>query len=342
MKIALDVMGGDYAPNSIMDGLALAYDRYPGVEYVLVGDESKVRSELNRIGLKEGKDLSICHASQVVEMSESSTVALRLKKDSSITVSADLMKNKEVDAVVSAGHTGAAVASHVVKVRTLPGIERPGIATVFPTPQGKFVLLDAGANVDSKPIHLVQFAIMGEIYAREILSIKNPRIGILSNGEEEGKGNELSKATLKILTELPNINFIGNVEGHDLFEGHVDVVVCDGFVGNVVLKTCESIAKSITSTLKGLLQKNFVRQLGAGLSMGAFKEFKKIVDYAEYGGAPLMGINGTCIISHGSSSDKAIMNAIRVATEFVHHDVNRLIVDRWNELEPVVMEAINS
>ncbi len=339
MEIAIDVMGGDNAPQAIMDGLALAYEKFPEVGYTLVGQEDIVKSELKRIGLQSKPNIKINHASQVVEMDESSVVALRTKKDSSITISAELMKKNEVDAIVSVGHTGAAVASSVVKTRTLPGIERPGIATTFPTTNGAFVLLDAGANVDSKPIHLVQFAIMGEIYAREVLKIKKPRIGVLSNGEEDSKGNELSKATHKILSKLP-FNYVGNVEGHDLFDGHVDVVICDGFVGNVVLKTCESIAKSIRTTLKSLLQKNPMRVLGAVMSKGAFDEFKSILDYAEYGGAPLMGINGNCIIGHGSSSPKAVMNAVRVAKEMVEHDINELIISRWNTLETQILEQL--
>lgn len=339
MKIAVDVMGGDHAPTAVMDGLALAYDLFADVDYTLVGDEEVVKSELERVGLVDKTNITIHHASQVVEMSDSSVVALRTKKDSSITVSAEMLKKKTVDAIFSAGHTGAAVASSVIKARTLPGIERPGIATTFPTPTGAFVLLDAGANVDSKPIHLIQFAVMGEIYAREVLGIKEPRIGVLSNGEEDSKGNELSKATHKVLSSLP-INYIGNVEGSDLFAGNVDVVICDGFVGNIVLKTCESLAKSIGSTLKGLLTKSPVRKAGALLANGAFSDFKKILDYAEYGGAPLVGINGNCIIGHGSSSPKAIMNAIRVAVELINHNVNGLIVERWNELEITVREQL--
>lgn len=339
MKIAVDVMGGDHAPTAVMDGLALAYDLFQNVDYVLVGDEEVVKSELIRVNLAQKQNITVHHASQVVEMSDSSVVALRTKKDSSITVSAEMLKKKTVDAIFSAGHTGAAVAASVIKARTLPGIERPGIATTFPTPTGAFVLLDAGANVDSKPIHLVQFAIMGEIYAREVLGIKSPRIGVLSNGEEDSKGNDLSKATHKALSGLP-INYIGNVEGNDLFAGNVDVVVCDGFVGNIVLKTCESLAKSISSTLKTLLTKTPVRKAGAMLANGAFSDFKKILDYAEYGGAPLVGINGNCIIGHGSSSPKAIMNAIRVATELINHDVNGLIIERWNELEITVKEQL--
>lgn len=335
MIIAVDVMGGDFAPTAIMDGFALAYPKFPEIQYVLVGQEEVVRSELKRINLSEGNRIRIKHASQVVEMSDSSVSALRAKKDSSITVCSELLKGGEVSAIVSAGHTGAAVSTSVVKVRTLPGIDRPGIATVFPTPQGPFVLLDAGANVDAKPLHLVQYAIMGEIYAKSILGVENPRIGVLTIGEEDEKGTDLTRKTREILSQLP-MNFVGNVEGGDLFAHNVDVVVCDGFVGNVVLKSCEGLAKAIGRTLKKLLTKNPVRMVGYAISKGAFDDLKKITDYEEYGGAPLLGINGTCIIGHGSSSPKAVMNAIRVASEFVQHNVNDHISQRWAEVESVV------
>lgn len=341
MKIAVDVMGSDKGPATIMDGFALSYQDLNKEEFVLVGDQSVIENELVRLGLDQEDNISIVHASQVVEMTDPSTAALRTKKDSSVTVAAELMKSREIDAFLSSGHTGAAVAASVVKIRNLPGIERPGIATVFPTPTGPFVLLDAGANVDSKPIHLVQFALMGQIHAVEVLGIENPRIGLLSNGEEKSKGNELSKTTSKVLKELP-INYIGYIEGSDLFKGKADVVVCDGFVGNVVLKTCEGLAKSLGNTLKDLLMKNPVRKAGAALSQGAFKEFKEMVDHEEYGGAPLLGINGTCIISHGSSSKKAIKNAIFVARDFVDHDVNSLIVDSWEEHEATVRAILGA
>ena len=341
MKIAVDVMGSDNGPATIMDGFALAFQDLSHENFVLVGDQAIIKQELLRLGLDQKENISIVHANQVVEMTDPSTAALRTKKDSSVTIAAELMKSREVDAFLSSGHTGAAVAASVVKVRNLPGIERPGIATVFPTPTGPFVLLDAGANVDSKPIHLVQFALMGQIHAVEVLGIENPRIGLLSNGEEKSKGNELSKSTAKVLKELP-INYIGYIEGSDLFKGKADVVVCDGFVGNVVLKTCEGLAKSLGATLKELLMKNPVRKAGAALSQGAFKEFKEMVDHEEYGGAPLLGINGTCIISHGSSSKKAIKNAIFVARDFVDHDVNNLIVDSWEEHEATVRDILGA
>lgn len=340
MNIAVDIMGGDHAPTAVIDGLALAYKAYPKMNFTLVGDEKTVQEGLKRVGLPEDGRISIVHASQVVHMNEPSTTALRAKKDSSITVCANLMKAKSVDAVVSAGHTGAAVASMVLKARMLPGIERPGIASTFPTPTGPFVMLDVGANVDSKPLHLVQYGVMGEIYAREVLGIKAPSLGVLSIGEEDEKGNELSKATRKILAKQGTFNFIGNVEGNDLFNRKADVVVCDGFVGNVVLKTAEGMAKSMFATLKEFLFKNLVRKVGAMLSKSAFKELKALTDYAEYGGAPLMGINGICIIGHGSSSPKAIMNALRVAGEFVEHDVNNKIIKRWQQIEESVNESL--
>jgi len=331
MIIAVDAMGGDHAPDAITEGVSLALERYSEVEKILlVGDRQRVEASCRKFDISDHPKVEYVQASQVVEMHEASTLAIRGKKDSSITVSANLAKEGRCQAIVSAGHTGAAVAASVVRMRTLEGVERPGIATVFPTPAGQFVLVDAGANVDSSPKNLVQFGIMGEIYARRILGIENPRVGLLSNGEEASKGTEVVKGTHKLLKEIP-FNFIGNVEGRDLFEGNVDVVICDGFVGNVVLKTSESLAKGFGKILKELLTKNPKRMAGAFLAKGAFDEMKKIGDYAEYGGAPLLGVNGICIIGHGSSSPKAVMNAIRVACEFIRHEVNSEIVERVKE-----------
>jgi glycerol-3-phosphate acyltransferase PlsX len=256
----------------------------------------------------------------------------RSKRKSSINVAVDLVKAGTADAVVSAGNTGAAVASTVLKLRTLPGIERPGISTIFPTPSGHFVLLDAGSTVDCKPMHLVHYAIMGDVYQRHILGTENPRIGLLNVGDESVKGNDLTKQTFKLLSNLKQLNFIGNVEGHDLFTGDVDVVVCDGFVGNVVLKTCESLAGMLGDFLKNSLKKTWVRKFGYLLSRGAYQELRNLADHAEWGGAPLLGVNGVCIIGHGSSSPKAVRNAIRVAGEFVQHQVNTHIVNRVQNL----------
>lgn len=334
MKIGVDLMGGDNAPEAIVSGVQLALKKYQNIDFVLFGRQEELENVLHKHKLLHEKRVSLVDAPQVVKMDDNSAIALRAKKNSSISIAVSYMKDGKIDAVVSAGHTGAAVASSVVKMRTLPNIDRPGIATIFPSPTGPFVLLDAGANVDAKSEHLVQYAIMGEIYAKYILGRENPRIGILSIGEEEEKGNELTKKTLKELNKLP-INFIGNVEGSDLFENKIDVVICDGFVGNIVLKTSESLAKSLSRILKKLLKKTPVRLAGALLSQNAFKELKRLSDYAEYGGAPLLGINGTCIIAHGSSSPKAIMNAIRVAKEFIQHDINHRITKRWEAVNTI-------
>ena len=333
VPIAIDAMGGDDAPRTIIEGVGMALDRLAFVDkLLLVGHEEQIGSELQRIGKLDDPRLEIVHTDQVVGMGESPAAAIRAKPRSSIAVAVDLVKKGQARGVVSAGHTGAFVASSVLKLRTLPGIERPGIATVFPTPTGWILLLDAGATVDCKPQHLVHYAVMGEIYAREILGAKSPRVGLLNVGGEEGKGNELVKETYKRLSALPRINFTGNIEGHDLFANTVDVVVCDGFVGNVVLKSCESLAKAIRGFLKASLGKNPLRMAGALMCRGAFAEFRQLSDYAEYGGAPLLGLNGVCIVGHGSSSPLAICNAIRFAGQAIEHHMNEHIVARINEL----------
>lgn len=322
-------MGGDSAPRAVIEGVGEALERFPGkFQLLLVGHQEQIEVELARLGKQRHPALELVHAPDVVHMHEAPAAAARTKRQSSINLAVELVKKGEADAVVSAGNTGAAVASTVLKLRTLQGIERPGIAPAFPSPSGHFVLIDAGANVDSKPIHLVHYAIMGDVYARRILGHENPRIGLLNVGGEQLKGNELTKETFRLLGALPGINFIGNVEGHDLFSGGVDVVVCDGFAGNVVLKCCESLAEALGHILKENLQKTTMRKMGYLLSRGAYRELKAMSDYAEYGGAPLLGVNGVCIIGHGSSSPRAIANAIRVAGEFVQHQVNEHIVAR--------------
>ena len=332
MIIAVDAMGGDYAPDVVIQGLAEALTEYTAISKILlVGDTERIKGLIAENGLQDHPKLELVHASQVVEMHEPSITAIRGKKDSSITVCTNLAKKGEVDAIVSAGHTGAAVASSVIRMRTLEGIDRPAIATVFPAPQGSFVLTDAGANPECTPENLVQFAIMGEIYARKILKIKNPRVGLISNGEEQSKGTELTKETFKLLQKVPNFNFIGNIEGKEVFDGQADVIVCDGFTGNVVLKFSEGLAKGLFKMLKSKLTENPKRKVGAMLARNAFKEVKEISDYAEYGGAPLLGINGTCIIGHGGSCPKAVKNAIRVASEIVQHGVNNEIIERVKE-----------
>ncbi|NQZ56422.1 MAG: phosphate acyltransferase PlsX [Lentisphaeraceae bacterium] len=332
MIIAVDAMGGDYAPDVVVEGLAEALEEYSEISKILlVGDTERIKGLVAKNGLQNHPKLELVHASQVVEMHEPSITAIRGKKDSSITVCTNLAKKGEVDAIVSAGHTGAAVASSVIRMRTLEGIDRPAIATVFPAPQGSFVLTDAGANPECTPENLLQFGIMGEIYARKILKIDRPRVGLISNGEEKSKGTELTKEAFKLLEKVPNFNFIGNIEGKEVFDGKVDVVVCDGFTGNVVLKFSEGLAKGLFKMLKSKLMANPKRKVGALLAKNAFKEVKEISDYAEYGGAPLLGINGTCIIGHGGSCSKAVKNAIRVAAEIVQHGVNKEIIERVKE-----------
>jgi len=326
MKIVLDAMGGDSAPASTVAGAVEAIKKYSDIEIVLVGDQARVEKELATLDATSLKRISILHASQVVDMGDSAIDAVRRKKDSSISRAVDLLADGGADALVSAGHTGAFVAAAKVKLRMLPGIDRPGIATVMPTETNLFLLIDAGANVDSEPKHLLQFGIMGSVYSREVMGRKHPRVGLMSIGTEAGKGNELTREAYKQLGRA-NINFIGNVEGHDLFNKPVDVVVCDGFVGNVILKTSESLAGAIFSWLKRELKKDLVRQAGAMLAKEAFYTIRRRTNTEEYGGMPLLGVNGICIKAHGNSTPKAIRNAIRVAREAVAQKVNPLIVE---------------
>lgn len=334
LPIAIDAMGGDDAPRSIVEGVGEALDLLPRLDgLLLVGRTELMKAELDRIGKLGHPKIELVHAEQVVEMHESPAATVRSKRKSSIAICADLVKKGEASAVVSAGNTGAAVTSAVLKIRTLEGVERPGIATVIPAPTGTFLLLDAGANVDCKPLHLLHYAIMGDIYAREILGIKSPRVGLLNVGNEDGKGNELVKVVHKMMTGLKGINYAGNIEGHDLFKHGADVVICDGFVGNVVLKVCESLASAFGSYLKGLLKKNPVRMTGAVLARGAFEEFKGLTDTDQHGGALLLGINAPFVIAHGASSPRAVCNAIRVARESVAHHLTDMIIERIQQLD---------
>lgn len=323
IRIAIDAMGGDHAPQVIVEG-AIQAAREDPIELILVGDEKAIHCELDK-WRRIPKNLSIHHAGSVIGMDEPAVQSVRRKKDASICVATDLVKSGQADALVTAGHTGAAVAATTLKLRLLEGIERPGIGIAFPTLTEPSFLIDVGANIDTKPIHLYQYAAMGDIYMRYILGKKKPTIGILNVGEEETKGTEYVKEAHQLLEES-KLNFIGNVEGRDIFTGQVDVVVCDGFVGNVVLKVAESIVEIIGKLLKKELKKNYLTVLGAVLSKSAYRSLKQKVDYAEYGGAPLLGINNTCIISHGSSSPKAIKNAIHAAWVFVQQEINRHIL----------------
>jgi glycerol-3-phosphate acyltransferase PlsX len=333
MKIALDAMGGDLAPASTVAGAIDALKKYPDIEIIFVGDEARIQKELQFLDAWPlDKRCSIRHASQVVDMTDQAIDAIRKKKDSSISRAAELLAEGGADALVSAGHTGALVAASTIRLRMLPGVDRPGIAAIMPTQNHFFLLIDAGANVDSEPRHLLHYGIMGAVYSRDVLKVKNPRVGLMNIGSESNKGNELTKATYGLLSKAP-INFIGNVEGHDLFDAGVDVVVCDGFVGNVILKSCERLAKAISSWLRAELKQNLVRTVGAVLARDAFSSIKRRTNTEEYGGSPLLGVNGICIKAHGNSSPKAVKNAIRVAREAVLQKVNPGIVAEISKLD---------
>src|SRR5450755_3938190 len=325
MKIALDAMGGDFGPPNLVAGAVMALREYPRItKLYLVGDSAKIVSELQKNRCQDNR-IEIVSSTQVVEMSDRAVEAVRRKKDSSISRAVDLVKFEKADAVVSAGHTGAAVAASTIKLRTLPGIDRPGIAAVLPTETNVFVLIDAGANIDARPEHLLQYAIMGTVYSRHVLGYKNPTVGLISLGEEDVKGNEMTKEVFKLLKKS-SLNFVGNIEGRHLFEDPVEVVVCDGFVGNVILKTCESISVAIFTWLKHELGRTLLRKLGALLARESFRTIRDKTNYEEYGGSPLLGVNGICIIAHGSSTPLAIKNALRVAAESIEHQVNPHIV----------------
>ena len=323
MKIAVDAMGGDNAPHAVVAGAVHAAKEY-GVGIILVGIEQSIQAELKKYPLARTLPIEIQNATEVVDMLDSPATVFRRKKDSSIRVANELVKSGEAVAVFSAGHTGAAMATSLFVLGPIEGVERPAIATFMPTIKGTSIILDVGANVDCKPSHLLQFAIMGEVYAKYLLKNPNPRVGLLSIGEEATKGNELTKEAFKLLTET-SLNFIGNVEGRDVMSGRADVVVCDGFIGNVVLKVSEAVAESIDLILRENVGDNLVRKLGYFMMRPAFRALKRRVDYAEYGGAPLIGINGISIISHGRSTDRAIKNAIRVASELAKSEVNKHI-----------------
>lgn len=314
-------MGGDKAPQAIVEGTRDALNEFNFIDrLLLVGDEATLKSEIDRVQLRDRR-VEIVPATEVVGMGESPVQAIRRKKNSSISVSVDLVKNGDCEAVVSAGNTGAAVAASTIKLRTLPGIERAGIASPLPNEHGPCNIVDAGANVDAKPRHLLQYAIMGAVYARHVQGKENPVVGLMSVGEEEGKGTDFTREVYDLL-KSSNLNFRGNVEGHDLFETKLDVVVCDGFTGNIVLKSCEATAKVMFKWLKHEINSSPFRQLGALMAKGAFKATLERGNYETYGGSPLLGVNGTTIIAHGSSSPRAIKNAIRVAAESVRHHVN--------------------
>lgn len=342
MKIALDAMGGDFGPPNLVAGAALALREYPRISKLfLVGDTAQIEAELRKLGCNDSR-IEIVHSTQVVDMSDRAWSAVRRKKDSSVSRAVDLVKHGQANAIVSAGHTGAAVAASMVKLRTLPGIYRPGIAAVLPTETNVFVLMDAGANIDARPEHLVQYAFMGSVYSSHVLGYKNPTVGLISLGEEDVKGNEMTKEVFKMLKKS-SLNFVGNIEGRHLFEDPVEVVVCDGFVGNVILKTCESISVAIFQWLKHELSRTPMRKVGAFLARESFRTIKDKTNYEEYGGSPLLGVNGICIIAHGSSTPLAVKNALRVAAESIEHQVNPHIIEevqRYHEATAPLEAAI--
>jgi phosphate acyltransferase len=319
--IALDAMGSDRAPKPEIEG-ALQAARHHGIRVLLVGPEGEVGAELARHPSAAGLPLEVVHASEVISMEDKAVQAVRAKRDSSIRVGLRLVRDGQAAGFVTAGNTGAAMATAKMVLGGLPGVDRPALAAVFPTAVGTVaILLDVGANVDCKPHNLEQFAVMGEIYFRSMFGRRRPKVGLLSIGEEESKGNELTRDTFALLKQLP-LNFVGNVEGRDLYNGRVDVIVADGFVGNVALKISEGVANLVRATLKESLNATITRQVGYLLSRSAFADFKKRLDHTEYGGAPLLGVKGVCFITHGSSNANAIKNAVRVAAEFAERKIN--------------------
>jgi len=321
--IALDAMGTDRAPKPEIEGAIQAARQ--GIKVLLVGPAELVQAELDRHVSASLLPIEIVHASEIITMEDKAVQAVRTKRDSSIHVGLRLVREGRAAGFVTAGNTGAAMATAKMVLGGIPGVDRPALAAVFPTAvRTVAILLDVGSNVDCKPHNLEQFAIMGEIYSRSMFGTRRPRVGLLSIGEEEGKGNELTRESYDLLRQLP-LNFIGNVEGRDIYSGRVDVIVADGFVGNVALKTSEGVANLVRSTLKETLKATITRQVGYLLSRSAFSDFKKRLDHTEYGGAPLLGVKGVCFITHGSSNTNAIKNALRVASEFESRSINHKI-----------------
>ncbi len=326
-------MGGDHGCGVVIEGVRRALEGNKKITAIyLVGDQAKIHNALPARGFRDHR-VRVVHTSEVVEMEDKPTKALRKKRDSSIARAAELVHEGKADALVSLGNTGGIFAAATFKVGRIPGVERGCIATVIPRHGSEFVLLDAGANIECKPVHLAQFAVMGSIYSREVLRRKNPRVGILSIGREASKGNELTLEAFKLCQRL-DLNFIGNIEGHDLFKDHVEVVVCDGFVGNIVLKTSESLAVAMFSMLKRELMHSAQRQIGAFLAKGAFQAIRKRMDPEVFGGAPLLGFKGLVFKAHASARERAVASALQITADAVHHHINEIIsleIDRANE-----------
>ena len=327
--LAVDAMGGDFGPSVVIPG-AIQAVQSTGAKVILVGKEDEIRATLEELSLQhdEGEVYEVVNATQVVEMTDKPSEILRSKKDSSMQVACRLVRDGKADAFISAGNSGAAFACGMFILGRIHGVERPALASLMPTEKSPMLLLDVGANVECRPHHLFQFGLMGSTFVSDIMGYENPRVGILSIGEEEGKGNSLVKSSYELLKQASNLNFIGNVEGRDLFTGDIDVVVCDGFVGNIALKLSEGLATSLAHVLKRELMSNGpMPKLGAMLSLKAFQKFKKVVDYAEYGGAPLLGLKGIAIVCHGKSNAKAISSAVTMANTYVVKGTQQSLVE---------------
>lgn len=331
MKIAIDINGGDHAPYEVLKGAFLAGSEFKDLELVLLGNESEIRNIIKK-DFPGFSPFSIINVSQKIKMDEAPALSIRKKKDSSIVKGLRLLKKKEVDAFVSCGNTGALVSGGILTLRLIKGVERPGIALMIPTLKEECLLMDVGANVDPKPVHLMQYALMAEVYSKKVLGKENPSIGLLNIGKEEGKGSGFLKESGALLREaVPN--FVGNIEPKEIFIGDCDCVICDGLVGNVVLKLSEGVGEVFKHFLLSEIKKNILGLLGLFLVKKSFKKFGERVDYSEYGGAPLLGVDGAVIIGHGQSNAKAVKNAIRVASKEVARDINKNIEKRINNVE---------
>lgn len=331
MRIVLDAMGGDHAPQEIVKGAILALNMFDDIEVILVGDEKAIENCLQDETYDRSR-VEIVHTTQTIEMAESPVNAIRTKKDSSLVVAFNLVAEGKGQALITAGSTGATVAGATLILRRLPGIKRPALAPVLPTKKGGILLIDCGANVDCKPIYLQQFGIMGSIYMEKVMGVESPRVGLINNGAEEEKGCALTKEAYQLLAES-KINFKGNIEGREITSGNFDVAVCDGFVGNIVMKFMEGVAGTLMQMMKEEVMKSTISKLGMGMAKKSLRNFKKKMDYTEYGGALLLGVNGGVIKSHGSSNSKAILSTFRQARLFIQNDVVGTIKEEVEKLE---------
>ena len=333
MKIAVDAFGGDNAPKAVVEGCVAALKTYSDITIALCGDEESIKNELSAYDYDASR-VEIYHAPEVIGCDEQPTFAIRRKKNSSLVKAMELVRDKEAECVLSAGSTGAVLAGATFIVRRIEGVKRPALGVVFPAEKGCVLIMDCGANVDCKPSYLMQFAVMASAYMKDVMGVENPRIGLLNNGAEAEKGNELTKAAYKLLEDAP-VNFVGNCEARDILSGQFDAIVCDGFAGNIVLKYTEGMASTLMSMLKGELMADTRSKIGALFAKPAFRRFKKIMDYTEYGGAPLLGIDGGVVKAHGSSNAKAFAAAIGQARKFALGGINGSIRDAIGQLPDI-------